>query len=117
MGVKLSWEEIALIQTNREHWSILTFSLLQVFLEKRGKLEEQLEEARKLRQSIFRRSQVVFHVLAKYLANTAVDRFCGFIKEKIRLILDTRQHAETLKTEEDILKCLKEYSTGGVMII
>lgn len=47
-----------------------------------------------------------------------VESFGGFIKEKIRLILENRQHAEMLKTEEEILKSLKEYnSVTGVMII
>ena len=42
----------------------------------------------------------------------------GFIKEKIRLILENRQHTEILKNEEEILKSLKEYnSVTGVMII
>ena len=90
-------------------------------MEKKEKLEEQLEEARKLRQSIFRRSTVVFHVLSKHMPKAAVDRFGEFVKEKIRLILDTRQHTEALKNEEEILKCLKEDSCGatttGVMVI
>jgi len=45
------------------------------------------------------------------------EAFGGFIKEKIRLILETRQHTEILKSEEEILKCLKEYNSTGVMII
>ena len=89
---------------------------LQLCHERREKLCEQLEEARKLRQSIFRRAEVVFRILAKHLTDQTVNTFGGFVKEKIRLILETRQQADTLKLEEDILKCLKEYSTG-VMII
>lgn len=86
--------------------------------ERRDKLEEQLDEARKLRQSIFRRGDLVFSILRKYLDSRSVESFGGFIKEKIRLILENRQHSEMLKTEEDILKSLKEYnSVTGVMII
>ena len=93
------------------------FCFFQVeFQEKQEKLLEQLEEARKLRQSIFRRAQVVFRTLAKYLPDSALEGFGGFIKEKIRLILDTRQLTEGLKNMEEIIKCLKEYS-NGVMII
>jgi len=86
-------------------------------LERRDKLGEQLDEARKLRQSIFRRGDSVFGILAKYLDPRSVEAFGGFIKEKIRLILETRQHTEILKSEEEILKCLKEYNSTGVMII
>ena len=86
--------------------------------ERREKLEEQLEEARKLRQSIFRRGDLVFSILGKYLDPRSVDSFGVFIKEKIRLILENRQHTEMLKSEEEILKSLKEYnSVTGVMII
>ena len=86
--------------------------------ERRDKLEEQLDEARKLRQSIFRRGDAAFAILGKYLDQRSVEAFGGFIKEKIRLILENRQHTELLKTEEDILKSLKEYnSVTGVMII
>jgi len=85
--------------------------------ERRDKLGEQLDEARKLRQSIFRRGDSVFGILSKYLDPRTVEAFGGFIKEKIRLILETRQHTEILKSEEDILKCLKEYNSTGVMII
>jgi protein Shroom len=95
----------------------ITFPCVQqLCLERREKLCEQLEEARKLRQSIFRRAELVFRILGKHLPDQTLHTFGGFVKEKIRLILETRQHADTLKLEEDILKCLKEYSTG-VMII
>jgi len=86
-------------------------------IDRRDKLGEQLDEARKLRQSIFRRGDSVFGILAKYLDPRSVEAFGGFIKEKIRLILETRQHTEILKSEEEILKCLKEYNSTGVMII
>lgn len=86
-------------------------------LERVDKLGEQLEEARKLRQSIFRRGDTVFAILARYLEPRSVEQFGGFIKEKIRLILETRQHGELLKAEEEVLKCLREYSANPVMII
>jgi len=38
-------------------------------------------------------------------------------KEKIRLILETRQHAEILKAEEEVVKCLKEFGANSVMVI
>ena len=78
--------------------------------ERRDKLEEQLDEARKLRQSIFRRGDAAFAILGKYLDQRSVEAFGGFIKEKIRLILENRQHTELLKTEEEILKSLQESS-------
>ena len=100
---------------------ILTLMLMfsqRVAVERMEKLGEQLEEARKLRQSIFRRGHTVFNILAKYLDPRSLEAFGGFIKEKIRLILENRQHTEILKNEEEILKSLKEYnSVTGVMII
>ena len=96
----------------------IIFLLQRLELERRDKLEEQLDEARKLRQSIFRRGHTVFNILAKYLDPRSLEAFGGFIKEKIRLILENRQHTEILKNEEEILKSLKEYnSVTGVMII
>ena len=59
-----------------------------------------------------------FTILQKHLDPQTVDSFGGFIKEKIRLILENRQHTEILKTEEEVLKSLKEYNAAtGVMII
>ena len=127
----------------------------RVAAERREKLGEQLEEARKLRQSIFRRGDLVFSILARcrkilvllyfymilvlfslfsfsskvslsnldqppllqVLGSRAIEQFGGFIKEKIRLILETRQHGEVLKGEEEVLKCLMEYSANSAMII
>lgn len=54
---------------------------------------------------------------SRYLEPRSVEQFGGFIKEKIRLILETRQHGELLKAEEEVLKCLREYSANPVMII
>ena len=99
-------------------WGLNDHFLQRLEAERRDKLEEQLDEARKLRQSIFRRGDAVFSILRKYMDHRTVESFGGFIKEKIRLILENRQHAEMLKTEEEILKSLKEYnSVTGVMII
>lgn len=77
-------------------------------LERREKLQEQVEEATKLRQSIFKRGEAVFVILAKYLAAEQINAFGAFIRHKIRLIVDLRQHGEIIKSEEELLKCLKE---------
>jgi len=77
-------------------------------LERREKLQEQVEEATKLRQSIFKRGEAVFLILAKYLQPEQINAFGAFIRQKIRLIVDLRQHSEMLKSEEELLKCLKE---------
>ena len=76
-------------------------------IERRDKLGEQLDEARKLRQSIFRRGDSVFGILAKYLDPRSVEAFGGFIKEKIRLILETCQHTEILKSDRGYSKVLE----------
>jgi len=91
--------------------------LQRVAVERMEKLGEQLEEARKLRQSIFRRGDAVFAILARYLDPRTVEQFGEFIKEKIRLIVETRQQSELVKGEEELIKCLKEYTANNVMII
>ena len=118
---------------------MLTLTLMLMFpqrvaVERMEKLGEQLEEARKLRQSIFRRGDAVFAILARsvwpicptqflsfilsrYLDPRTVEQFGEFIKEKIRLIVETRQQSELVKGEEELIKCLKEYTANNVMII
>jgi len=91
--------------------------LQRLAVERMEKLGEQLEEARKLRQSIFRRGDAVFAILSRYLDPRIVEQFGAFIKEKIRLIVETRQQSELLKGEEELIKCLKEYTANNVMII
>ena len=53
----------------------------------------------------------------RYLDPRIVEQFGAFIKEKIRLIVETRQQSELLKGEEELIKCLKEYTANNVMII
>ena len=59
---------------------ILVFMLMVVVpqrlaVERMEKLGEQLEEARKLRQSIFRRGDAVFAILSRYLNPFILSRY------------------------------------------
>ena len=54
---------------------------------------------------------------SRYLDPRTVEQFGEFIKEKIRLIVETRQQSELVKGEEELIKCLKEYTANNVMII
>ena len=60
--------------------------------------------------------KVNLHII-RYLDPRIVEQFGAFIKEKIRLIVETRQQSELLKGEEELIKCLKEYTANNVMII
>merc|ERR1712008_629252 len=57
---------------------------------KRDKLADQLEEAKKLKQNITKRSFTVLLMLRKYLSEQLLANYDKFIKTKARLIMETR---------------------------
>ena len=59
----------------------------------------------------------LYPLMTRYLDPRTVEQFGEFIKEKIRLIVETRQQSELVKGEEELIKCLKEYTANNVMII
>ena len=71
-------------------------------------MREQLEEASKLRQAIFRRGELVVTSLGKFISQDQVDNYKAFVRNKIRLIVELRQQGEMIKSEEELLKCLKD---------
>jgi hypothetical protein len=75
---------------------------------KRDKLLEQLEEAKKLKECIDRRSVNVSNILYKYLNSEEYTDYDHFINMKAKLIMDSKEIADKIKLGEEQLLALKE---------
>ncbi|RZC33953.1 ASD2 domain containing protein [Asbolus verrucosus] len=75
---------------------------------KRDKLVEQLEEAKKLKECIDRRSVNVSNILYKYLNSEEYTDYDHFINMKAKLIMDSKEIADKIKLGEEQLLALKE---------
>ncbi|XP_031342249.1 protein Shroom isoform X1 [Photinus pyralis] len=75
---------------------------------KRDKLKDQLEEAKKLKESIDRRSVNVSNILCKYMNSDEYADYDHFINMKAKLIMDAREIADKIKLGEEQLLALKE---------
>ena len=75
---------------------------------KRDKLADQLEEAKKLKQNIDKRSFTVLSMLRKYLSDQLLADYDKFIKTKARLIMETRQLNDKVALSEEQKTILKE---------
>jgi protein Shroom len=75
---------------------------------KRDKLREQLEEAKKLKENIDRRSVCVSNILYKYFNAEEYADYDHFINMKAKLIMDSREIADKIKLGEEQLAALKE---------
>merc|ERR1719245_1594407 len=75
---------------------------------KRDKLADQLEEAKKLKQNIDKRSFTVLSMLRKYLSDQLLADYNKFIKTKARLIMETRQLNDKVALSEEQKTILKE---------
>lgn len=75
---------------------------------KRDKLLEQLEEAKKLKESIDKRSVIVSNILYKYLNSEEYADYDHFINMKAKLIMDSREISDKIKLGEEQLSALKE---------
>ena len=91
---------------------VLIFDFLSLFQEqlrvKRDKLADQLEEAKKLKQNIDKRSFTVLSMLRKYLSDQLLADYDKFIKTKARLIMETRQLNDKVALSEEQKTILKE---------
>ena len=91
---------------------VLIFDFLSSFQEqlrvKRDKLADQLEEAKKLKQNIDKRSFTVLSMLRKYLSDQLLADYDKFIKTKARLIMETRQLNDKVALSEEQKTILKE---------
>nr|CAD7194644.1 unnamed protein product [Timema douglasi] len=75
---------------------------------KRDKLREQLEEAKKLKENIDRRSVSVSNILYKYFTEEEYTDYDHFINMKAKLIMDSREIVDKIKLGEEQLLALKE---------
>ena len=75
---------------------------------KRDKLVDQLEEAKKLKQNIDKRSFTVLSMLQKYFSDQILADYSKFIKTKARLIIETRQLNDKVALSEEQKNILKE---------
>ncbi|KAJ8969204.1 hypothetical protein NQ317_012667 [Molorchus minor] len=75
---------------------------------KRDKLLEQLEEAKKLKECIDRRSVSVSNILYKYLNSEEYADYDHFINMKAKLIMDSKEISDKIKLGEEQLIALKE---------
>lgn len=80
----------------------------RVLENKRDKLREQLEEAKKLKENIDRRAVQVSKVLNKYLTEDQYADYDHFIKMKAKLIMDAREIDDKMKLGEEQQKALRE---------
>lgn len=69
---------------------------------------DQLEEAKKLKESIDRRSVSVSNILNKYLNSDEYADYDHFINMKAKLIMDSKEIADKIKLGEEQLVALKE---------
>ena len=82
---------------------------LQKILEsKRSKLMEQLDEAKRLKESIDRRSAMVSQFLHNYLSESDYADYEHFVKMKAKLIMDSREITDKIKLGEEQLQALKD---------
>lgn len=75
---------------------------------KRDKLLDQLEEAKKLKECIDKRSVNVSNILYKYLNSEEYADYDHFINMKAKLIMDSKEINDKIKLGEEQLGALKE---------
>ena len=82
---------------------------LQKLLEgKRNKLAEQLDEAKRLKENIDRRSATVSSYLERYVGQDTINMYNTFVKTKSRLILEIREIDEKVKLGDEQMLALKD---------
>jgi hypothetical protein len=102
---KLEENSINKCEQMLKHFLLLFQEQLRV---KRDKLADQLEEAKKLKQNIDKRSFTVLSMLRKYLSDQLLANYDKFIKTKARLIMETRQLNDKVALSEEQKTLLKE---------
>ena len=75
---------------------------------KREKLSEQLDEAKRLKESLDRRSQVVASFLRGYLDEQQFADYERFVSAKARLVMDAREVQDKLALGEEQVRALRE---------
>lgn len=75
---------------------------------KRKKLAEQLDEAKRLKENIDRRSATVSSFLHQYLNEEQYADYDHFVKMKAKLIMDSREISDKIKLGEEQIKALRD---------
>ena len=75
---------------------------------KRDKLMEQLEEAKRLKENIDRRSRQVADLLSRYLTEEEFADYSHFVTMKAKLVIDQREIDEKIKLGDEQLAALRE---------
>lgn len=75
---------------------------------KRSRLLEQLDEAKRLKIDIDRRSKIIAQILEKQLTPDEYADYDYFINSKAKLIVDLREVTDRIQFTEDQLNALKE---------
>ena len=75
---------------------------------KRDKLIEQLDEAKRLKENIDRRSRQVANLLTKYLTDDEFADYSHFVTMKAKLVIDQREIDDKIKLGEEQLAALRE---------
>jgi len=76
--------------------------------DKKCKLEEQLSEAKRLKESIDRRSSGIADFLQTHLNTETYEDYQHFVKMKAKLIMDSREISDKIKLGEEQIRALRE---------
>merc|ERR1711974_2265 len=76
--------------------------------DKKCKLEEQLSEAKRLKESIDRRSSGIADFLQTHLNTETYEDYQHFVKMKAKLIMDSREISDKIKLGEEQIQALRE---------
>ena len=101
------------VNLNKSIFEKSRFLIIKLFLQetlrvKRDKLAEQLDEAKKLKANIDKRSSTVLSMLRKYLSDQVLADYDKFIKAKARLIMESRQINDKMASSQEQKTILKE---------
>lgn len=88
--------------------SLCIFFNQKTLEEKRTRLLDQLEEAKRLKIDIDRRGKNISTLLEKCLANAEYTDYDYFINTKAKLIVDLREITDRIQLNEDQLNALRE---------
>ena len=101
-------EKVNLKKSMFEKSRFLIIFLQETLRVKRDKLAEQLDEAKKLKANIDKRSSTVLSMLRKYLSDQVLADYDKFIKAKARLIMESRQINDKMASSQEQKTILKE---------
>ena len=74
---------------------------------KRDKLVEQMEEAKKLKANIDKRSKAVLEMLSKYVKADVMADFQMFMANKARLIVESRDLQDKIANTQEQIALIK----------